>query len=63
MVITMELECQNCKKEISFEVARASMNYLRKQLCIKCQVDEVKKTYAKQPVLMEQKLKELSKYL
>jgi hypothetical protein len=59
----MELECQNCKKEISFSVARASMNYLRKQLCIVCQVKEVEKSYSKQPVLRDQKLKELSKYI
>ena len=57
-----ELECQSCHKQISYPVAHASMGYLRKMLCIDCQIVEVKRTYAKQPVLMQNKINELLKY-
>jgi hypothetical protein len=57
------MNCQYCNKPISYEISRSSMNIYRKLLCIGCQVLETKKTYAKQPVLMERRLKELSKYI
>jgi hypothetical protein len=58
-----ELECEQCGKVISWPVAHASVNYLRKMLCVPCQIDLVKKTWKKQPQMMAQKLKELEKYL
>lgn len=53
-------QCHSCGEEITWGVQRTSINRFRKQLCIKCQKAEIKKTYP--PKLAEFALKEMAKY-
>ena len=55
--------CEVCGKTISDPIYLASLRRYKKALCIACQIDEVKRTWTKQPVLMKEKIKELKKYL
>ena len=54
-------QCSVCNDEITWGEQRTSMNRFRKQLCIKCQIDEIKKTYP--PKLADMTIKQLEKYL
>ena len=53
-------QCSVCNDEITWGEQRTSMNRFRKQLCINCQIKEIKATYP--PKLAEMSIKQLEQY-